>query len=56
MVEVLLFGELYLFCALCQDVVDWHNYGEVLGAYEFGWDWFVFTVTLSITMDNGALL
>ena len=28
-------------CVLCPGAIDWHNYGGVLGAWEFGWDFFV---------------
>ena len=29
------------YCALCMGVVYWHNCGSILGACEYGWDYFV---------------
>ena len=34
--------------ALCLGAVDWHNYGKVLGVWEFGWDWFLYIFLLYV--------
>ena len=35
-------------CALCPGVIDWHNCGIVLGVWEFGWDWFLYSYLLCV--------
>ena len=38
------------FCASCPGAVDWHNDGSVLGVWEFGWDWFMYSYLLLYTI------
>ena len=43
----------YSCCALCPGVVDWHNYGIVLGALEFGSGIDVYNYLHSVTFLVG---